>query len=200
MTQTFFLLVLLLLLPGGQALALEASENPLFAPLQPGEMFPDLALEGVLPEGQLSRLGLSGPGPHVLSGVGARVVVLEAFSMYCPHCQNEAPVMNELHALLKKKGLDRKVAIIGVGVGNSDFEVQVFRDKYAVPFPLFSDPDMKANRLMGEVGTPFFYVLVRQPDSGQFRIAQTHLGRVKSAAWFLDQIEKLCARAKEVGK
>ena len=79
-----------------------------------------------------------------------------------------------------------------MGIGNSDFEVQVFRDKYATTFPLFSDPDFKVNKDIGEVGTPFFYVLAMDPDKKEIRVAKTLLGRMDTAETFFDQALKAC--------
>jgi peroxiredoxin len=116
--------------------------------------------------------------------------------MYCPHCQREAPALNELNALIASRGLSDDLKLIGVGIGNSDFEVQVFRDKYAITFPLFSDPDFRVNKEIGEVGTPFFYVLALNPAKKEVRVAKTMLGRMESAETFLAQALKACGGGK----
>ncbi|MBE1424161.1 peroxiredoxin [Desulfomicrobium macestii] len=183
---------LFLSLFAGSALAMEATDSAASHPLPVGSTMPDLLLRGELSPEHLGHLGLKGPAPRHLSEIKAKTVILVAFSMYCPHCQREAPALNELNALIASRGLSEDVKLIGVGIGNSDFEVQVFRDKYATTFPLFSDPDFTVNKEIGEVGTPFFYVLAMNPEKKEIRVAKTLLGRMESAETFLEQALKAC--------
>lgn len=188
--------IALLFLYSGSTLAMEASDNKASHPLPVGSVMPDLQLHGELSPEHLASLGLEGAAPHALSRIKAKTIILVAFSMYCPHCQREAPLLNELDGLLKSRGLDKDVKLIGVGIGNSDFEVQVFQKKYAVTFPLFSDPEFKTNKEIGEVGTPFFYVLNMNPAKKEIRVVNTMLGRMKSAEAFLEQAMKASAEGK----
>lgn len=174
------------------AQAMQASDSADSHPLPVGSLMPDLLLRGELSPEHQRHLGFAGPAPRRLSEIKADTVILVAFSMYCPHCQREAPALNELNALIQSRGLADEVKLIGVGIGNSDFEVQVFRDKYATTFPLFSDPDFKVNKDIGEVGTPFFYVLAMDPDKKEIRVAKTLLGRMDAAETFFDQALKAC--------
>jgi len=189
---TFFFFLLL----SGSALAMEASDNADSHPLPVGAAMPDLLLRGELSPEHLTQLGLKSPSPRHLSKINAKTVILVAFSMYCPHCQREAPVLNELHALIQSRGLADDVKLIGVGIGNSNFEVQVFRDKYATTFPLFSDPDFTVNKEIGEVGTPFFYVLAMNPEEKEIRVVKTLLGRMESAETFLEEALQACNKGK----
>ena len=187
-------LALFLFLHAGDALATEASDYPGSHPLPVGSAMPDLLLRGELTAEHLGHLGLKGPAPHSLSAIKARTIILVAFSMYCPHCQREAPALNEVNALIADRGLAGDVKLIGVGIGNSDFEVQVFQEKYAVTFPLFSDPDFKVSKDIGEVGTPFFYVLDVDTEKNEILVVDTMLGRMESAETFLDRALKAAGR------
>ncbi len=183
----FLSIVFVLFMLSGIATAMQASDNAASHPLPVGSLMPDLLLRGELSHEHLTHLGLQGPAPRHLSEIKADTVILVAFSMYCPHCQREAPALNELNALIESRGLADTVKLIGVGIGNSDFEVQVFRDKYATTFPLFSDPDFTVNKDIGEVGTPFFYVLSMDHEKKEIRVVRTLLGRMESAESFFDQ-------------
>ena len=187
-------LALVLFVQTQTVLAMEASDSPGSHPLPVGSAMPDLLLRGEITAEHLAHLGLKGPAPHSLSAIKAKTVILVAFSMYCPHCQREAPALNEMNTLIADRGLAGDVKLIGVGIGNSDFEVQVFQQKYAVTFPLFSDPDFKVNKDIGEVGTPFFYVLNLDPSTGAFLVVDTLLGRMTSADAFLDHALKAAGR------
>ena len=189
-------IALLFLMYSGSTLAMEASDNKASHPLPVGSVMPDLQLHGALSPEHIAALGLEGAAPYALSRIKAKTVILVAFSMYCPHCQREAPLLNELDGLLKSRGLDKDVKLIGVGIGNSDFEVQVFQKKYSVTFPLFSDPEFKTNKEIGEVGTPFFYVLNMNPEKKEILVVNTMLGRMKSAEAFLEQAMKASAEGR----
>ena len=120
--------------------------------------------------------------------IKAQVVIIEIFSMYCPHCQKEAPVVNELYAAIEKNpALKGKTKLIGIGVGNSLYEVGVFRKKYKVPFPLFADADSVIHNQVGEVGTPYFIGVKINPD-GSHRIFYARLGALEGVDQFLESV------------
>jgi peroxiredoxin len=168
------------------ALAGEASESLTAKALPTGRAFPDLALTGKLTGEQAADLGLaSDTTPVSLNAIKAEVLVVEVFSMYCPHCQGEAPEVNALAALVSRRGLDNRIKIIGLGVGNSEAEVEIFRQKYRIPFPLFADAQFVAHKAVGEVGTPYFYVLGRKPGQKNFTVLEGTLGRLDSPEAFL---------------
>jgi len=74
-------------------------------------------------------------------------------------------------------------------MGNSSFEVDVFKDTYKVAFPLFPDEDFTIHKKIGEVRTPYFFVARIQPD-GTHKLIYSKLGGFGDPAVFLETIVK----------
>lgn len=157
------------------------------APLE-GEPLPDFDLEAPEKEAAREYLGLQEKGKFNLSQIKADVVIIEIFSMYCPHCQREAPTLNDFYNRIEaSQKLRGRVKLIGIGVGNSDFEVDFFRKQYQVPFPLFSDGDFSIHKLLGEVRTPYLIGIKMTPE-GSHRVYYAKLGGAKDAGVLLEEM------------
>jgi len=140
------------------------------------------AVGGVLPD--LSP-GFSLPKPK------DGVVIIEIFSMYCPYCQREAPNVNKLYNKIQASpNLKSKIRLVGIGVGNSAYEVDVFRKKYNISFPLYSDGDFRIHKFLGEPRTPYFIGVKINPD-GSHRIFYSKLGELGDVDKFLDEMIRL---------
>lgn len=133
-------------------------------------------------------LGLTGEGSFAISQIKAQVVLIEIFNMYCNNCQREAPRVNELYQLMNKDTkLKGKIKMIGIGVGNTPLEVEVFKKTYKVAFPLFPDTDYAIHKACGEVRTPYFIGVKIQAD-GSLNVFLTKEGGFQDPAQFLKQI------------
>ncbi|BFR47490.1 TlpA family protein disulfide reductase [Nitratidesulfovibrio sp. HK-II] len=183
---------------------LPACATPTLAePVPASTPFPDIPLENAASPDQLAALGLSGQGPWKLSDIRppgmknagkAPLVLIEIFSMYCPHCQREAPHMNRFAELLAASPLKDRIAVIGVGAGNTRMEVDLFRERYGVTIPLFADPDLAVHEQVGEPGTPhFFLVSLKNRTAPATLFSRT--GRMASPQSFLDELAAIAKRA-----
>jgi len=152
-----------------------------------GDFFPDQTLRVLEGDGARAYLGLeAGVESFAVSDIDADLVLVEIFSMYCPYCQKEAPEVNRLLALIREQGLGDRVKILGIAPGNSDYEVSVFRSKFSIEFPLFSDPDFLWHKRLGEVGTPYFFLLNNR--EGASRVLYSEVGSFGTAEEFLKKI------------
>jgi peroxiredoxin len=135
-------------------------------------------------------LGLSGDGFFKIPQIKTRVVIVEIFSMYCPYCQKDAPRINELFQTIENNpDLKTKIKLIGIGAGNSSYEVGVFKKTYHVPFPLFADKDFTIHKALGEVRTPYF-VGIKINDDKTHQMIHSQLGGFQGAEPFLELILK----------
>jgi len=170
----------------GPAFSLSAAEKP----PEKGGVLPMINLPIPKSPDEKSYLGLSGDGFFRIPKIKTKVVIIEIFSMYCPYCQKDAPRINELYQMIEKDSdLRTKIKVIGIGAGNSSYEVSIFKKTYAVPFPLFPDKDFTIHKALGEVRTPYF-IGVKINDDGTHQIIHTQLGDFQGAEPFLELILK----------
>jgi len=135
-------------------------------------------------------LGITGKSTFTIPQVRARIVIVEIFSMYCPFCQKEAPMVNVLYRLIdSNRTLKDKIKIIGIGAGNSPFEVNTFKKKYEIGFPLFPDADFAIHETLGQVRTPYF-IAIRVKDNGTHKVLYSELGTIGDPQRFLETLLK----------
>ncbi|MGC8604385.1 MAG: hypothetical protein ACP5VS_11965, partial [Desulfomonilaceae bacterium] len=54
--------------------------------------------------------------------IRAKFVIIEIFSMYCPICQRDATVVNQLYDLVQKiPAFNENIRLIGIGAGNTPY-------------------------------------------------------------------------------
>jgi thiol-disulfide isomerase/thioredoxin len=84
-------------------------------------------------------------------------VLLEVFATWCPHCQRETVVLNELAT--KYQGKLAMVAVSGsatdaTGAAESQADVNAFGAAYKVRYPIAFDPELKVAGLYLKTGFP----------------------------------------------
>ncbi|MFC1453348.1 TlpA family protein disulfide reductase, partial [Verrucomicrobiota bacterium] len=122
-----------------------------------------------------------------LADVRADVIVVEILDMYCHNCHKTAPAAKELHARFREGPHADRVRMIGIGTGNSQLEVDAYRKKFQMPFPVLPDPDRTFSRRIGHTETPEFVTLKRDA-SGALREVYRRPGRLRDAEAMLRRI------------
>ncbi|HQN18222.1 MAG TPA: redoxin domain-containing protein [Syntrophobacteraceae bacterium] len=155
-----------------------------------GGVLPNLSLPVPDRPEERQYLGLEGKGTFKIPEVRAEVVLIEIFSMYCTFCQKDAPGVNELHRLINDDSdLKNRIKLIGIGAGNSPFEVDTFRKTYSVGFPLFPDQDFSRHEALGKTQTPYF-IVIRVNKDGSHRVIYSKVGSFGEPKSFLEFILK----------
>lgn len=161
------------------------------SPPAKGAILPEINLAVPVKDSDRSYLGLPTSGFFKIPQIKARVVLIEIFSMYCPHCQGDARNVNKLYNMIEDNPKFKdKVKLIGIGTGNSSYEVEVFMKTYDVPFPLFADMDFSIHKVLGEVRTPYF-IGIKINHDGTHRVFYSKLGGVNNPDQFLDLMLRL---------
>ena len=118
-------------------------------------------------------------------------LIIQIFNMYCPHCQHYAPKVNEFYTLIQNNPrLKGRFMFIGIAVGNSPFEVDIYRKKFSVGFPLFDDKGYAVYNTLQDVLTPHFIGLTLDGKGG-YRMVYSASGGFDDPAAFLNDMVRL---------
>lgn len=153
-----------------------------------GGLLPAFSLEIPKDPAAKAYLGLRGEGSFSIPQVRADVVIIEIFSLYCPFCQAIAPGVKEFYSLIEKDPtLREKIKIIGIGAGNTPFEVEIFRKTFEAPFPLFPDKDFVIHKALGSVRTPYF-IAIKMKEGEKHEVILSEQAPFRDAPSFLQTI------------
>lgn len=101
---------------------------------------------------------------HSLSDYKGKVTVLEFFAPWCPHCQKDAPIINEVYSKYKDKGVE--VLAVSATPYGKDREAPItmddiiwFRDTYKVEHPMLLDKELKSTADYGIESYPTIYLV-----------------------------------------
>jgi peroxiredoxin len=162
---------------------------PALAKPKAGDILPDLEIKAAPLPTEAAYLGLPpGAKSFRLSQIKAEALLVEIFSMYCPRCQASARDVNAVFEGLNALPQGRKLKMLGLGAGNSAFEVNAFRKQYEIPVPLFQDGDYALHKAFGNVYTPTYMVLRPAPGGKGFLVLHIQEGPFADGQAFLDQM------------
>ncbi|MBU4524808.1 MAG: TlpA family protein disulfide reductase [Desulfomicrobium sp.] len=139
-----------------------------------GDTMPELSLPVPLDPAGQELLGVAGLTTFALADLKADLVLLEVIGVYCPQCVKQAPGFKTLFNRLNKGKTKGRVAMLGLAAGGTEAEVRQLLGTGQYLFPVVSDPDYVAHKVLGEPLTP--YTIVFKPDGS---VVYHHLGVVE---------------------
>lgn len=79
-----------------------------------------------------------------------QLVMVDLFATWCPPCQQETPVLREIAATYRERGL----LVVGISVGELASTVDSYGQRYALGYPLLVDVNSELFRAAGAGGIP----------------------------------------------
>ena len=142
-------------------------------------------------------LGIEAGKSFRLDDIQADILLVEVFDMYCPHCQREAPNVNRLYRhIAADPRLAERVKLIGIGIGNTAYEVGLFAKTFDVPFPLFADRGRYFVHALTIRRTPTFVGFARNREGRLDRILHTP-GPLGDVDLFLERLLRSADQARQ---
>ncbi len=152
-----------------------------------GKTLPQVILDGPASLEEKQYLGLKDLKSFPISQIPAKLILIEIFSFYCPICHKQAPIANKLYKFIQQDPeLSKNIKMMGIGAGNNRKEVDAYKANFRVSFPLFSDPQYKIHKKLGEPRTPFTILANRNG-----KILLTHFGVIEDTDEFMSKIRKI---------
>ncbi len=152
--------------------------------------FPAFQLPAPQDEIEAAYLGVPESGMFSVGQIKAQIVLIEIMSAYCPYCQRVAPLVDDVYERIQKDhALKGKIKMIGIGMTNSAYELDTFKKKFNVPFPLFADPSGEISKKFSVPGTPTF-IGVRLDGKGGAQEVFYRPGAFRDTDQFMAELTK----------
>ena len=112
-TCLILLVFIILRITGGPAYGTEEEGDD--RGVSVGMILPKIELPPPGSEKDQQYLGLKDLEAFSFSAISSKLIVLEIFSVYCPHCRMQAPKLNKLYNLIHHEPeLSSRIKIIGI--------------------------------------------------------------------------------------
>ena len=152
-----------------------------------GMTLPQFELNAPGSSDEQTYLGLKDRAPFSWSQISAEIIIMEIFSIYCPHCRKQGPVLNKIYKFIQEDpALKDGIKMIGIAAGGDQKKVDRWKTTLHVPFPLYPDPETTIWQKLGKPGVPCTLIVT---DSG--KIMAVHYGATEDTEDFFRQIKKI---------
>jgi thiol-disulfide isomerase/thioredoxin len=132
------------------------------------------------PDFTLPVVGTNGPtgGSITLSSLRGKVVLLEFMEPWCPHCQADAPILNQLHQKYPDLTI---VSVAGPWSGASENDLAQFEQNYGSNWVYLFDSSGSIMNMYGVTATPTFFVINKDGSVATSLQGQQDYGSLESA-------------------
>ncbi len=132
-------------------------------------------------------LGLKDMEPFSWSQISAKIIIMELFSFYCPHCRKQGPVLNQIYTFIQQDTtLANGIKMLGIAAGGDQSKVDMWKSSLHVPFPLYPDPDTSIWQKLGKPGVPCTLIVT---NSG--KVLAVHYGATENTDELFRQIKEI---------
>ena len=151
----------------------------------PGSTMPAFQLKMAdSPKASAAYLGLKGVKTFPLSQVKTKLLVADIFSVYCPVCQKNAPLVNQLFKIIQEDpNLNKNIKMLGISLEKDPSELAVYKQKFKVEFPMVLGPEQEIKKSF-----QFLPVLLLLDQNG--KILMSHAGEIKALEPILMELQK----------
>lgn len=156
------------------------------APPEAGQTMPALTLPVPADPAGHEMLGVQGRTSFTLADLPGDLVFIEVIGVYCPQCVKQSPGFKTLFNRLNKGKTKGRVTMFALAAGGTDAEVRKLASTGQYLFPIVSDPDYAAHKVLGEPLTP--YTIICRPNG---EIVYAHLGVIEDIDALYQQIKDL---------
>ncbi len=185
-TVCFFVSAIIVFLSYGSASAGEDKKSNKIKTISEGMILPQFELNAPGSSEEQEYLGLKDLKPFFWSQISAKILVMEIFSFYCPHCRKQGPVLNKIYRFIQQDdSLANGIKMLGVAAGGDKSKVDMWKSSLHVPFPLFTDPDTSIWQKLGKPGVPCTLIVTIRG-----KVLAVHYGASEDTEDFFREIKK----------
>ena len=130
-------------------------------------------------------LGLSEMKAFKVSDIKAQMVIIELMSSRCPHCQANAPIMNDIYKKMQADSGLADVKVFAIALADDKAGLETFKKQFKTSFPVLLDESLEITHSMTGLATPTTMIV----STEESRILFIHAGEIPDADKFIKQVK-----------
>jgi len=159
--------------------------------LRSGDLFPKISLLNSLSQTEKKYLGLGKKKTFSLDEIRADLIVVKYLNTNCIYCIKLLPTFNEIfQAVEQDTNLRGRIRFTAISAGDTSAEVEEFKKRYSIPYPIIPDPEFIAHKAVGDPRVPFI-VVARKDKQGKWVVATVNVGLIFSTEYFIGELKTI---------